>query len=1194
MSTRSLPVKRFVLVLLAAGVLASGLARAEDVLPARDNGVPANTERMDYAGANHAPDCRSRPEPKLPFAISVDGEAVDAGAGTGPAGAQRCTDVALQGADIRIRFDAGETKRALAIEGWRDEGASGDVLRFSIYSNYAPFIDHAEIRLFRTSDSTLQQPLQVVPAPVYGLVETGLPRLDDKELAYVLRVYDADGAFDETRARTLVLAARRDGPPHNPLAVYGEDMLALHNIAVSGGTVTVDGSRIRPGERVTVMGYQAPVDRDGQFAFRQIMPAGPQQVDVKVAGAQGEVAEFSRSMTIPDQDWFYVGLADLMLGRNRAKGPVDIVRADAGDKFDDKVWVNGRLAFYLKGKIKGEYLLTAAADTRDGPIKDIFSNFSSKDPHYLLRRLDPEKYYPVYGDDSTAVEDAPTRGKFYVRLEKGESHVLWGDFHTSIDGTDFMQFHRGLYGGKLKWVSEATTSHGERKARVDAFAAEPGTLPARDEFRGTAGSLYYLRRQDVTQGSEKVTVEVRDKDTGIVLKTTTLLPETDYEINYLQGRILLMKPLGSTVDDDGLVRTGSLSGHKQYLVVTYEYTPGLSRSEDATVGGRASLWADDHIMVGATGYKQQGIGVGQTAGGLDAVLRYKPGTYVKGEIARSEGVGSGASLSIDGGYSFLDQKASGELAYAKRIEAAADLAEIDPALKGRLNGYWQDKDKGFSTPGNLTGGERATEGGVGVDVPLDPAERTKVRLKASKKDGEYSRTDAGEGAVEYKVDENWTLIIGARADQRQRNTVRSTKGDGDGNRVDAASRLEYRPDTIEGKAAPWMVYGFGQATVAKTGSRLDNNRGGAGGETQLTEAIKAKGELSEGSGGFGALVGLDYAMDADTTLYLNYRLDTDRTDGNLYGHYGTATLGGRTRFNDNVGVFAEERYYHGEGPSGLAHGFGLDFSPADKWTVTFSGELGRLEEERLGTIDRKAGGGSIAYARDGFRYMSSLEGRYDDSAQGEHRTLLSRNKVNADLTDEWRILTSFSGSWSQGSEGAFYDSDFIEGVTAFAYRPIFDDKLNMLFKYTYFQDVPTAGQLDDYGYIADYAQRSNVLAIDADYDLIPPLTIGGKYAVRIGELRENRVDGEWFSNIAQLGIVRGDLHFVKDWDFTLEGRVLDVEDADTRVGALAAVYRHIGDNLKLGAGYNFADFSDDLTDLDYNHRGFMVNVIGKF
>jgi hypothetical protein len=31
--------------------------------------------------------------------------------------------------------------------------------------------------------------------------------------------------------------------------------------------------------------------------------------------------------------------------------------------------------------------------------------------------------------------------------------------------------------------------------------------------------------------------------------------------------------------------------------------------------------------------------------------------------------------------------------------------------------------------------------------------------------------------------------------------------------------------------------------------------------------------------------------------------------------------------------------------------------------------------------------------------------------------------------------------------------------------------------------------------------------------------------------------------------------------------------------------------MKIGAGYNFTDFSDDLTDLRYDHKGVFVNLV---
>ena len=71
-----------------------------------------------------------------------------------------------------------------------------------------------------------------------------------------------------------------------------------------------------------------------------------------------------------------------------------------------------------------------------------------------------------------------------------------------------------------------------------------------------------------------------------------------------------------------------------------------------------------------------------------------------------------------------------------------------------------------------------------------------------------------------------------------------------------------------------------------------------------------------------------------------------------------------------------------------------------------------------------------------------------------------------------------------------------------------------------------------------------------------------------------------------------DFRFIKGWESMAEVRMLELPDISQRQsGALAAIYRYIGKNLKVGTGYNFTDFSDDLTDLKYNHKGIFVNLI---
>jgi hypothetical protein len=153
----------------------------------------------------------------------------------------------------------------------------------------------------------------------------------------------------------------------------------------------------------------------------------------------------------------------------------------------------------------------------------------------------------------------------------------------------------------------------------------------------------------------------------------------------------------------------------------------------------------------------------------------------------------------------------------------------------------------------------------------------------------------------------------------------------------------------------------------------------------------------------------------------------------------------------------------------------------------------------------------------------------------------------------------------------------------------------MLFKYTYFENVPSPGQLTPTDLVADYSQRSHVFSIDTIYDLLAWLSVGAKYGLRIGELRTPKIDGEWYSSKADLIILRLDLRLVREWDALIEARRLKVYEADDeRSGFLVAIYRHITDNFKIGAGYNFTDFSDNLTDLSYRSHGWFINAIASF
>jgi outer membrane protein OmpA-like peptidoglycan-associated protein len=1139
----------------------------------------------------------------LPFRISVDGEPLVDTDKPNSADVTRCTDVALEHSDIQIRYDAMESTPWLNVSAFPNAALRNKPVRFTTYNNYAYWIEHGEVRVFDEKSSPQATPLAIIPLDANGQAEWIPDMHAGTAVKYVVRVYDRKGRFDETIPQPLAVAEKPDvlakeSQRREELVGYGENRLSLHNIPVEGGAVTANGTQLQPGQRVRFLGQEIPVDKNGKFAARQILPSGNHVVGLQVLDADGvEVMGFNRDLNIPEKDLFYVAMADLTAGRNSTTGPANLVTGDT-QHFDNKGYVDGRLAFYLKDKLENGWTLTAAADTQEQPLKSLFSNFDSKDPNYLLRRLNPDLFYPTYGDDSTTIEDAPTSGKFFVKLARGDSHVMWGNFQTQLPGSDLIQYSRGMYGAGLKWRGDESTTFGQKKTQVDGFAGDPGTLGARDEFRGTGGSLYYVQHQDVTRGSDHLWVEVRDYYSGIVLNVTQLTAGQDYDFDPLQGRILLRTPLPSTADDSQLVRAGSLSGQPVFLVATYEYVPGVTEISNMTLGGRASQWVNDKVQVGVTGYRQGNVANRQELIGADVTYRVSPGVYVKAETARSDGAGTTTQSSATGGILFNSVTSPGGVATANRVEAAVDLAELDVG-KGKLNAYWQDREKGFSSPGQITA-ESIQQAGLGADIAI--TDDTRVIAKADIKDATSQNTQALSTTVKHQMTPNWAASVGVRYDDLNTYIANASPTlSQNGSRTDLGVQLDYNPNPASAKP-DWKAYGFAQGTLENTGNRNDNSRAGAGGSWRLNDRINLLGEVSDGAGGIGGKAGADWQVDDRSQLYMNYAMDTDRTDSLYRGRQGTLVTGSKTRYTDDLSVYSEERMTQGVGPSGLLHAFGLDLAARDGWNFGAKAETGKITDPVSGDFDHKALSFSVGRAIDKIKYAGNLEWRDETGATlGERTTWLMRNSLGYQISPDWRLISKLNFSVSSGSTNAATTGDFTEAVLGYAYRPVMNDKLNALFKYTYFYNQPSAGALTasalGSGTASSYEQKSQILSVDAIYDIRPWLSIGGKYGYRSSDVRDTSTGGlgSWQNADAHLVVGRLDWHFVHEWDALAEMRWLDVPAAkDSRAGALVGVYRHINKNVKAGVGYNFTDFSDDLTNMSYRSRGWFVNVLSEF
>ena len=74
------------------------------------------------------------------------------------------------------------------------------------------------------------------------------------------------------------------------------------------------------------------------------------------------------------------------------------------------------------------------------------------------------------------------------------------------------------------------------------------------------------------------------------------------------------------------------------------------------------------------------------------------------------------------------------------------------------------------------------------------------------------------------------------------------------------------------------------------------------------------GEVSEGDGGLGANAQATFKRSDNSEFYLGYALSADRTDTGFatqtqsLANYGTLTFGAKTRYNDSLSVYGEERF----------------------------------------------------------------------------------------------------------------------------------------------------------------------------------------------------------------------------------------------------------------------------------------------
>ncbi len=308
------------------------------------------------------------------------------------------------------------------------------------------------------------------------------------------------------------------------------------------------------------------------------------------------------------RDWVMVGIAE---GTGAYKTISQNMQAAKQAGLEEGYDQNGRAAFFAKGRIKGEYLLTVAFDSA--------REKQQPEDRRLLGTIEPDRYYTVYGDGTEQRFEAASQEKLFLKLERNQFMAMFGDFETGLTVTELSRYSRTLTGAKSDFSND--------RFNVSMFAAQTDQGFAKDEFQGDGTSgLYRLSSSNLIANSDKVRIEIRDRfRSEVVVETRPMTRYIDYSIDYFNGTLFFKQPVQSRDQNFNPI----------YIIAEYEVAQG--GKEQVIAGTRAAMkFAGDKVEVGAS-YMNEGAAIGDTRlGGTDVRVKLGEHTTVRAEIARTD------------------------------------------------------------------------------------------------------------------------------------------------------------------------------------------------------------------------------------------------------------------------------------------------------------------------------------------------------------------------------------------------------------------------------------------------------------------------------------------------------------------------------------------------------------------------------
>lgn len=389
------------------------------------------------------------------------------------------------------------------------------------------------------------------------------------------------------------------------------------------------------------------VEGDNGIAYIELQPttqSGYAEVHMSFQHDQGQVRkqDLRAWMSSEARDWVVVGFAEGTVGYNTLSNKAQALASGQ----EDKLYNDGQIAFYAKGRIKGEWLATLAYDTR--------KNAPGLRNESLAQVIDPNEYYLLYGDGTEQRYDAPSQKRLFLKLERGRFFALFGDYETGLTQTQLSRYSRALNGIKSEYA-------GERFAYT-VFGADTKQNFIREEIQGNGTSgLYRLSQTRIVINSERISLVTKDRlKSEVLVNAQSLFRHIDYDIDYSNGTIFFKSPV--------FARDGDFNP----TFILAEYETAASTEKNLNGGGRGSVTLmDGKLTVGGSYLRDERDNAKTDLAGIDAKLRLGVDTEVRLEAARSKSTDGSSS---ETGVAWLAEvehhnKGADVLAYARRQDA---------------------------------------------------------------------------------------------------------------------------------------------------------------------------------------------------------------------------------------------------------------------------------------------------------------------------------------------------------------------------------------------------------------------------------------------------------------------------------------------------------------------------------------------